>query len=249
MNIITDAAETIEVPIYEYDEPLSLDLNQIFGAIGLRYTVAVESYGMVHADKILNQPYVYLSVGESAEVGSQTRLVVRADDGTGCDVTVTFKIVIVPAQADLIIEEPFKGSIGTRVFCTCHWMRGNISTSLRMIFHSLQDECLGGAHICDNSISGVVKNIKQFIQKGINRKFFRTKAVQSKLIFAKIPRHYPTIYIIHQPSIEGVKYKWENENKECCYQCTGRVPFSKPVPIEQSEYPSQHCENCESKQH
>ena len=76
-------------------------MNQIFGAIGLRYAVAIESYGIVSAHQPGNESKLYLSAGAHAEVGSQTRLVVRADDGTGCTAAVIFKVAISQAAAEV----------------------------------------------------------------------------------------------------------------------------------------------------
>lgn len=77
------------------DKPVRLELNQLFGAIGLRYTVAVESYGIVRVKKNSKRAQLYLSAGELSEVGARTRLAIRADDGTGCSVSATFNIELV----------------------------------------------------------------------------------------------------------------------------------------------------------
>ena len=101
MNATTPTYTTIELDIADIDQPISLDLNQIFGAIGLRYAVALESYGLVRVHKTENQAQVALSAyGAYAEAGSQTRLIVRADDGTGCTAAVIFKLVIVGSSAE-----------------------------------------------------------------------------------------------------------------------------------------------------
>ena len=100
MNATTPTYTTIELDIADIDQPISLDLNQIFGAIGLRYAVALESYGLVRVHKTENQAQVALSAGAYAEAGSQTRLIVRADDGTGCTAAVIFKLVIVDSSAE-----------------------------------------------------------------------------------------------------------------------------------------------------
>jgi hypothetical protein len=67
--------------------------------VGLRYTFALESYGLVRVHKSENQATISLSAGAYAEVGSRTRLVVRADDGSGCSATVIFKLSIVDRGA------------------------------------------------------------------------------------------------------------------------------------------------------
>lgn len=94
MNTITRAIDTIEVGSLKNDEPILLDLNQIFGAIGLTYKVAVESYGVVSVRKSEGSAKLYLTAGEFAERGCSSRLVIRADDGTGCSASVTYKIKV-----------------------------------------------------------------------------------------------------------------------------------------------------------
>ena len=100
MKTITHAIDTIEVGISEIDEPILLDLNQIFGAIGLNYRIAVLSYGIVRIRQSSNLEGIYLSAGESAEAGGRTRLVIRANDGSGCSAAVTFKVQVVQSLVD-----------------------------------------------------------------------------------------------------------------------------------------------------
>ncbi len=101
MKTSTPTHETIELDITDMYQPISLDLNQVFGAIGLSYTVALESYGLVRVHKTENQAQITLSAGAYAEAGSQTRLIVRADDGTGCTAAVIFKLSIVDSSAEI----------------------------------------------------------------------------------------------------------------------------------------------------
>ncbi|CAA6676504.1 MULTISPECIES: hypothetical protein [unclassified Lentimonas] len=96
----TPTYETIELDITDMYQPIPLDLNQIFGAVGLRYTVALESYGLVRVHKTANPAKIALSAGVYAEAGSQTRLIVRADDGTGCTAAVIFKLSIIDSSTE-----------------------------------------------------------------------------------------------------------------------------------------------------
>lgn len=100
MNASTPTHATIEVDITEAHQLVQLDLNQIFGAIGLHYTVALESYGIVRVSNAANKAHLSLFPGAHAEVGNQTRLIVRADDGSGCTAAVIFKVVIVESEVD-----------------------------------------------------------------------------------------------------------------------------------------------------
>ena len=95
MKKITHAIETIEVGTSKIDGPILLDLNQIFGAIGLSYRIAVLSYGILNVSRSSSSGKVYLSAGENAEVGGRTRMVMRASDSSGCSVAARFKVQIV----------------------------------------------------------------------------------------------------------------------------------------------------------
>jgi hypothetical protein len=100
MKTITHAIDTIEVGTSEIDEPILLDLTQIFGAIGLKYRIAILSHGIIKISRGASQDKLYLSAGEFAEAGGRTRLVVRADDGTGCNAAVTFQVQVVESTVD-----------------------------------------------------------------------------------------------------------------------------------------------------
>ena len=99
MNIITRAIDTIEVGTLKNNSPILLDLNLVFGAIGLNYSVAVGSYGVVSVLESAKSGQLYVSAGEHAGVGSRTRLVIRASDGAGCSATVVFNVDIVDCLA------------------------------------------------------------------------------------------------------------------------------------------------------
>lgn len=99
MNTSTPTDATLELDISEMYQPVSIDLNQVFGAVGLRYAVALESYGAIKVHQSENNAEIALSAGAYAEAGNQTRLVVRAHDGTGCSAAVIFKLSIVDRGA------------------------------------------------------------------------------------------------------------------------------------------------------
>lgn len=65
-------------------EPVALDLNHLFGAIGLKFSIIAESEAILCIGKVSNRGRVYVAAGENAELGDQARMIVKADDGTGC---------------------------------------------------------------------------------------------------------------------------------------------------------------------
>lgn len=101
MNTSTAIDGTIELDLSEMYEPTTIDLNQVFGAVGLCYNVALESYGLVQVHQSENTAEIALSLGAYAEAGARTRLVVRADDGTGCTAAVIFKLSIIDSGAKM----------------------------------------------------------------------------------------------------------------------------------------------------
>ncbi|MFQ3226004.1 MAG: hypothetical protein ACI8Z5_002273 [Lentimonas sp.] len=101
MNAITDAQETIEVAITETDQPIQLDLNQIFTASVCATPSLSNLMESCCVRTAANSALLYLSLGEHAEAGSRTRLVVRADNGTGCSAAVIFKVSMIDSAVEV----------------------------------------------------------------------------------------------------------------------------------------------------
>ena len=99
MNTITRAIDTIEVGTLKNNTPILLDLNLVFGAIDLNYSVAVGSYGVVSILESAKPGELYVAAGEHARVGGRTRLVIHASDGKGCNATVVFNVEIIADAA------------------------------------------------------------------------------------------------------------------------------------------------------
>lgn len=74
--------------------PAVIDLNHLFGARGLRFRAAVESFGVV--DLKLAEASGMLSVAASpyCQADQRTRLAVRAADDAGCEVVAVMDVVV-----------------------------------------------------------------------------------------------------------------------------------------------------------
>lgn len=74
---------TVEINITEDYAPTVVDLKEVFGVMGLSYTVKSESYGIVQVDAITENGILCLSAGQHSQHGDQTRIAIRASHSDG----------------------------------------------------------------------------------------------------------------------------------------------------------------------
>jgi len=84
----------IEVELSQPHAPIHINLNELFGAQGLSFRAAVESYGIVDMEMMEDSGIIALSPNPECNPDQRTRLAVRAVDEQGDSVVAVLALVV-----------------------------------------------------------------------------------------------------------------------------------------------------------